>query len=218
MSCGVFIFHVTFQRFGGAPWGVHSEAQQGLIPPGWVFYIPELKLEVERAHLFPGGDWKHKHLHKSNIRPLMFPLRTARYSRACRSSHVRDLMKDRDKRGGKNSQHGVSVSFLPGWRYSFQSARVCEEVANHSRCSKTVMAVSHGGRWHSQRNVFEEAAEVNQGFWEYFSSLSHSMSWGWAGSAMTHQRHPPQLPCMAAVCCMYVWARACDPLNRLTIH
>lgn len=55
MGGGVFILHITFQRLGGAPWGVNAEAQQGLVPPGRVFYIPELKLEVERAHLFPSG-------------------------------------------------------------------------------------------------------------------------------------------------------------------
>lgn len=56
MSCGMLILHVTFQWLGGAPWCVHSEAQQGLVPPWWVLHIPELKLEVERAHLLPGGD------------------------------------------------------------------------------------------------------------------------------------------------------------------
>lgn len=56
MSCGMFILHITFQRLCIASCCIHSETQQGFVPPWWVLHIPELKLEVERAHLFPGGE------------------------------------------------------------------------------------------------------------------------------------------------------------------
>lgn len=33
MCCGMFIFHVTLEWLGAASWRIHSEAQQGLVPP-----------------------------------------------------------------------------------------------------------------------------------------------------------------------------------------
>lgn len=56
VSCGMFILHITLQRLCTASWCINPETQQGLVPPRGVLHIPELKLEVERAHLFPGGD------------------------------------------------------------------------------------------------------------------------------------------------------------------
>lgn len=54
VSGGMFVLHVTFQRLCAASCCIHSETQEGFVPPWWVLHIPELKLEVEWAHLFPG--------------------------------------------------------------------------------------------------------------------------------------------------------------------
>lgn len=56
MCRGMFIFHVTLEWLGAASWCIHSETQQGLVPPRRVLNVPELKLEVEWAHLFPGRE------------------------------------------------------------------------------------------------------------------------------------------------------------------